>query len=298
MTLTLKHLRHAVVLAETGTYNAAAERLHISQPTLSRSIQTLESRVGARLFDRTPGGVQLTEIGSIVVDSGRGLLGNASELEREITLALGLDIGLLRVGVAPYPAVLSVGTACGRLVARHPGLKVDVQVGDWLFLTQEVLEARIDIAICELSVAREYDRLVTEALPRHPGYLVVRPQHPLAGQPRLDLEQVLAYPLVASSLPERIKQLKTSIRVDTLDLVRSIVIGSDAVGLLAGADEVAEEAKRGRMVALDLELPWLHTEYGFIRLRDRTPSPAETAFMQIARDVEQEVAHRNSATAE
>lgn len=296
MNLTLKQLHHAVVLADTGTYSAAAERLHITQPTLSRSIQTLESRVGARLFDRTPAGVRLTAIGTILVASGRGLIGNVSELEREITLALGLNIGKLRVGAAAYPAVLSIGTACGRLLARHPDLELDIQVGDWLFLTREVLEARIDIAVCELSLAREDDRLVTEALPRHRGHLVVRPQHPLASESELNLEQVLAYPFVASSLPERMWRLKPSIRVDTVDLVRSIVLGSDTVGLVSARD-VAAETESGRMVPLDLDLPWLHSDYGFIRLRHRSPSPAETTFMEITREVEQEIVHRHGAPA-
>lgn len=285
MNFRLRQLHHAVVLADAGTYSAAAKELHISQPALSRSIQALERQTGARLFDRTRAGVQPTAVGEVVVGRGRVLLASASDLEREIGLTLGLGIGSLRIGAGPYPAQISVSTACARLIARHPELELDVRVGDWQFLTRRVLEGRIDLAVAELSIAEEDDRLVTEPLPRHHGHLVVRAGHPLAGQPRLELDDALKYPLVTSSLPARIQRLRPSIRVDTVELMSSIMRASDAVGLATSEDIAADSGPDG-MVRLDIDLPWLHTAYGFIRLRERTPSPAEQAFMDILREVE------------
>lgn len=289
MAFQLKQLRHAVALADAGTYSAAAKNLHISQPALSRSIQALEQRTGVRLFDRTSSGVKPTAVGELVVQRGRVLLAGASDLEREISLTLGLGLGSLKIATGQYPAEISVGPACTRLVARHPGLELDVRLGDWQFVTRRVIDGRIDVGVAELTVARDDERLVTEALPQHRGHLVVRAGHPLAGKARIRLGDLLDYPLVTSSLPRRFQRLKTTVRVDSVSLMQSIIRGSDAVGMATTRD-VAADSGPDRLVALDIDLPWLHTDYGFIRLRERTPSPAELAFMDIVREVEAELA--------
>lgn len=285
MDITLKQLWHAATLAEAGTYSAAADRLHISQPALSRSIQALEARLGVRLFDRSHTGVEPTSLGRLVLERGRGLLTDAADLEREIRLAVGLDIGRLTVGVAPYPAEISVGNACARFVARHPGVALDVQSADWQVLTRRVLDGQLDLAIAELSIAREDERLVAEDLPHHTGFMFVRAGHPLADADAIDLASVLDYPVVSSSLPERLKRLGPTIRVDTVSLMRQIVIESDAVGI-ATRRQVVHQLDAGTIVPLPLDLPWLRTDYGFIRLARRTPSPAMLAFMELTREAE------------
>lgn len=219
-------------------------------------------------------------------------LAGAYDLEREISLTLGLGLGSLRIATGQYPAEISVGTACTRLVARHPGLELDVRLGDWQFVTRKVIDGEIDIGVAELAVARNDERLVTEALPQHRGRLVVRAGHPLAGKARISLDDILDYPLVASSLPRRFLRLKTTVRVDSVSLMKSIIRGSEAVGL-ASTRDLAADTGPDRMVVLDIDLPWLHTNYGFIRLRDRIPSPAEQAFMDIVREVEAELVLRS-----
>jgi DNA-binding transcriptional LysR family regulator len=76
--------------------------------------------------------------------------------------------------------------------------------------------------------------------------------------------------------------------VDTVQLMRTIIAASDAVGL-APAKDVAGRPGPDSFVRLDLDLPWLHGDYGFIRLRDRTPAPAEQVFMELTREIEAEV---------
>jgi DNA-binding transcriptional LysR family regulator len=294
MALQLRQLHYAVALAEEGNFSAAARRLHLSQPALSRSISSLEQALGANLFDRGSTGVTPTAIGRIVVERGRALLAGASEAEREVKLALGLEIGALNVGAAPYPANISVGRACGLLLRDHPGLRLDVRVGDWSLLVQLVLEGRLDIAVAEISAAEEDHLLETEPLPRHYGFFICNPNHPLRREPVLSLEKILAFPLVAPSLPERFLSLSSVHRVDTFRLVREIVRASDAVGM-ASASQIASDERNGLLCRLPLSVPWLHTGYGFVRLKGRTPSPAALAFMEKVREVEAELARENAA---
>ncbi|MFN2167921.1 MAG: LysR family transcriptional regulator [Anaerolineae bacterium] len=284
MKLQLRHLQQVVALAEEGNYRKAAARLGLSQPALSRGIQTLEAALGTRLFDRTSRGVQPTQIGQLVLERGRSLLAGASDLENEIRMALGLEAGALAVGAGPYAAEISVGPACGRLQREHPGLNLDVRVGDWEFLTILVLAGEVDVAVAELSIAAANDRLTTEALPRHPGRFVCHAGHALTRQKRPTLEDVLSYPLVSPALPARFGGVKPDVRVDTFALARNVLLEGTAVGLTT-LPQLAADLEQG-LVHLPVEAPWLHTSYGFIRLKRRTPSPAALAFMEVVREIE------------
>ena len=170
----LKLLQHASTLARHRNYARAAEALDMSQPALSRSIAGLEKALGVRLFDRTRQGVAPTAFGERLLTRGGELLTNAAELERELKLMQGLDIGVLRVGAGPYPADMCVGPALARLTSRHPRLRVEVNTADWRTISREILSAQLDLAVIELSIAELDARLHTEALPRHSGMIYCR----------------------------------------------------------------------------------------------------------------------------
>jgi DNA-binding transcriptional LysR family regulator len=103
----------------------------------------------------------------------------------------------------------------------------------------------------------------------------------------------MAFPLVAPSLPERFPSLSGLHRVDTFRLVREIVRASNAIGM-ATVSQIASDERDGVLCRLPLSAPWLHTSYGFVRLKGRTPSPAALAFMDKVREVEAELARENA----
>jgi DNA-binding transcriptional LysR family regulator len=134
---------------------------------------------------------------------------------------------------------------------------------------------------------------------------VVRPGHPLAGRPGLRLGAVLAYPLVGPRLPPRvganlarasryplvddIGDYVPTLEVDGVAVARQMVAASDGVAALP-RPLVAPALADGSLVALDFAAPWLRTNYGFARPRDRPLSPPAEAFMAEVRAVEAEVA--------
>ena len=116
--LELRLLHQALILARHRNFARAAEALHLTQPALSRSIASLESALGERLFDRTRQGVEPTSFGRMLLARAQPLVDDANELERDFFLMRGLEIGELRVGAGAYAAELSVGQAAGRLMGR------------------------------------------------------------------------------------------------------------------------------------------------------------------------------------
>jgi DNA-binding transcriptional LysR family regulator len=121
----------------------------------------------------------------------------------------------------------------------------------------------------------------------------------------LTLDELRKFPLVGTALPPQLAALAAKegkgmranlpagvtapeIRVDTFPLARRIVMESDAIGG-AVPSQIEDSVARGEVVTLPLDLPWLKTGYGIIRLANRTPSPAAESFMQILREVEAKI---------
>jgi DNA-binding transcriptional LysR family regulator len=83
------------------------------------------------------------------------------------------------------------------------------------------------------------------------------------------------------------------LRVEMPHVARLIVMESDVVGIAVG-HQLDDDLAAGRLVKLQLHLPWLGTSYGIVRLAHRTPSPAASAFLAILREVEADIATRTS----
>jgi len=305
MKLDLRQLRHVLALDRHRNFARAAEDIGISQPALSRSIQTVEQAIGAKLFDRDRAGLEPTAVGARLIELARPLVAQARVAERELEQLLGLSGGLLRIGAGPYASEISVGKAVGRLAARHPAIRADVVVTDWPELFRKVLADEIDIAVAEVSHATGDDRVIIEPLPEHQGFLFCRAGHPLTGRTDLTAEEVGAYPLALTSVPRRLlEHLGTGagiasndaregtstphFRVETPYLARAIVKESDAIGA-ALLTQIEHDIALGHVVTLPLRLPWLKTRYGILRLARRTLSPAAIEFLKILREVEQEI---------
>ncbi len=282
----------------------------MTQPALSRSIAGLEERVGEKLFNRTPRGVDVTAFGEMLLTRSHTLLEGAAEVEREFKLMRGLEIGELRVGVGPYPALMSVGTAIGRLAAAHPALHIQVIEEDLRATVDALLHGKLDLAVIELSIVAGETRLATEALPPHKGYFFCRAGHPLLGEKDVTVDRILSYPFVGTRLPPRaardflaLAKIGTidadtgdylpPIKVESIQMAKDIVLAGDTVSMAPIAC-VAEEIAAGTLAVLGTRPEWMQTGYGLTWLRDGALTPAAEAFRQAIWSVEQEIAARES----
>jgi DNA-binding transcriptional LysR family regulator len=309
ITIKTRHLVHCRVLAEHGNYGRAAESLGITQPALTRSIQGLERLLGVTLFDRGRGSVRPTDFGRVLVERGRLILVESEELERELKLMQGLDVGELNLSVGLYPAELSAHLAVGRLLRHHPKIRCRIRLCDWRRAAEDVLNGEADLAVADTRAAEDEPRLATKLLGEHPLKLFCRPGHPLSGRRGLGIDDVFSYPWVCSRAPASVTRLlpkdtgeagwvdpKTgdfvfSIQVDNLTAAKQVVSESDAIGV-APTSMIEEELGTGALAVLDFQETWTHLNYGFIHLRDRTLSPATIAFMEEIEAVEADLAAR------
>lgn len=124
MPLDLRLMRYVIAVAETGGFQAAAERLHIAQPPLSRQIRALEGELGVALFERRP--TRLTGAGRAFVDAARETLAAAERTVAVTRRAARTATGTVRVGYGPTTAHSEMPLLLAALAEAHPEVTVEV----------------------------------------------------------------------------------------------------------------------------------------------------------------------------
>ncbi len=140
--LRLRHLDLLVALAETGTMRAAAARLHLSQPAISKMLREAEGALGARLFERSRQGVQPSAAGVAAVHRARVALNELAHAGSEVEAIRGGRSAVLRVGT--FSVTAAVPAAVVRLRQRMPGAAVHLHEGRVGELVQRLLEGDLD----------------------------------------------------------------------------------------------------------------------------------------------------------
>jgi DNA-binding transcriptional LysR family regulator len=177
----LRKVRYFVAVAEQLNFGRAAEALHIAQPVLSRQIRALENELKAQLFVRDKRTTELTEAGHQLLADARPLLANADALRRRVgRAARGTDT----FTVAFMPGLI-VTTAVRTLVARHPGLNVEVIRTGFNDQTDVIHDGRADVSYVRLPIDRR--GLQVRPLTTEPRVVVLPADHRLAGKDGIEI---------------------------------------------------------------------------------------------------------------
>ncbi len=180
---------HAV--AEDGGFTRAAERIHVTQPTLSGQVAALEAHYGVKLFERRGRGVELTDLGLGLREITRRLFGQEAEAEQLLTSAQGLTSGLLRVGAdEPYQVI----PLLARFNRRHPGIRLTMSFGNSERVLQELLDRRCDVAV--LPDIEDDARIHAVPFRRDRLVVLVPRDHAWAGRRSLRLAELAGQRLV------------------------------------------------------------------------------------------------------
>jgi DNA-binding transcriptional LysR family regulator len=180
----LRKIRYFVAVAEELHFRRAAERLHLAQPALSRSISALERELGTQLFERDTRTVALTAAGVQLLDDARPLLAAADATLRRVQRA-GRGAHALVVG---FRAGILVTPAVRAFTAEHPDVAVDVQRLEWDNQEELILGGRVDIAYVREPISGRGLRLIP--LFTEPRLVALPEAHALAGRERLTVEEI------------------------------------------------------------------------------------------------------------
>lgn len=143
----LEPLRHFALVAQHGTFTAAARHAHVTQPALTASIQRLEAQMGARLFERGPGGASLTAAGDALLPRARAALAALEEGRRAVQEVMGLTVGSVRLGAGATVCTYYLPRTLARFRAKHSGVQILLREAHADDLVDALEAGDLDIAI-------------------------------------------------------------------------------------------------------------------------------------------------------
>ncbi|GAA4708737.1 LysR family transcriptional regulator [Phytohabitans rumicis] len=275
-------------VARHGSITAAAQALRYTQSAVSRQVAALEAETGARLFDRLPRGVALTEEGSCLLRHAEAVLDRLATARRDLAALRGLGAGRLRVGAFPTAVAALVPRALAAFRAAHPDVTLSLVEGRTPELLERLVAGDADVAVVSAPPDRPLDgarfdlhHLLDERL------LVAVPRgHRLARRRTVRLTDLTEESFVVGSATAEDTLLRATLphgfqpRIDIVAAEWTGKLGCVAAGL--GVALVPALAIRA--APADIALLRLHRDDASVRqvfaatLASRTPAPAVAPF--------------------
>ena len=184
-------------VAEAGSFSAAARELALTQPAVSQQVAALERELGARLLHRGPGGLTLTEAGTVALDHAQAVAERLALADAQLA-ELGDDRGPLRVGGFPSAMATLVPAAIAAVVPQ----RVEAVEGTVEQLAAGVADGSLHVAVLFQDAAapkREHAGLRRHELLDEPFVIAVGPGHRLARRRTVRLRELANDPWVAPS---------------------------------------------------------------------------------------------------
>ncbi len=197
--LNTRHLQYFLTVAELRNITRAAERLHISQPALSKQIGELERQLSAILFVRNGRTLDLTPAGEILIKEGRRYLAFEESICRKVREAARSNRSEpqpLRLGYTGALEVQGLPTLIQQFRIHHPGYLLDVQRLSLEDLITSLQVGQTDAGLLMVSNPKGEPGLACKVLCEDPLCAVASPSHPLVLRNRVYLRDVVREPLI------------------------------------------------------------------------------------------------------
>ncbi|MCH5641114.1 LysR family transcriptional regulator [Gordonia sp. ABSL49_1] len=240
----LRQLEYFTAVADTGSFTAAAQRTHTTQPNISAQIRALERELGAALFDRAGRRVRLTDAGAAALPAARASLRSADAMAQSVADVNDLLRGSLAVGMVDGCTMQPLFAALGRLHRDHPAIEISLSEQGSEDLISAVGNGDLDIALAghdgdlppsleSLTVFSE--RVVAAAPPNHPAL-----EHTASGD-ELSLDDLRSHHLIClprgagirTTFDRGARTFRPAMEASSPDAILELVAGGLGVGILS-----------------------------------------------------------------
>lgn len=295
---TLRQLQYFVAVADAGRFIDAAERLNVSQPSLSAQIADMEAELGVILFERGKHGVALTPLAVDLVGRARLILRDMEDFRTASRQAGGQLAGRLQLGVVPSVGPYLLPEAAKRLHGMFPGLRLAVREERTADLGLHLADGRLDAVI---STSLDHPGMRSMALFREDLWVSMSPDDPLAreshpirlkdlaGKELLSLGQGHGLSQIIQDIA-RLAGARISLEYEgtSLDAIRQMAVMGAGLAILPSL-YVASEARWDKdLVVRRIDHDGAHRD---IALVWRPASPLGTHFLELG-DILKEVGNR------
>ncbi|WP_137973613.1 LysR family transcriptional regulator [Pseudomonas sp. F(2018)] len=288
--MNLHHLKVFLAVAEAGSISAGAQRLHISQPAVTREIRDLEASLGLALFDRHPRGVRPTEGGQRLLQFAERIFALEQAAERDLRDYANLSHGELYLGASATLGAYLLPPLLNRFRRLHPQVFVDLRVSNTHEVTQQLDDGSIALGFVEGPFAQ--DDYACHRLARDRLLPVVGPAHPLAGRRGLhgrDLQEHDLYlrepgsgarASIEQAYREHGLRAEARMAIGGTEALKRLIAGGHGIAWLSQL-VVEDELADGRLVRLDVRDLQIERDLHMLWRRDAQLSPAPAAFLEL-----------------
>jgi LysR family transcriptional regulator, hydrogen peroxide-inducible genes activator len=288
---TLRQLQYVVAVADTLSFRRAAERCHVSQPSLSAQLAQVEEALGVRLFERNRRRVLATAAGKDIVERARLVLREADDLEQSARRLGDPLAGTLRIGVIPTISPYLLPSLTPHLKKEFPALTLV-----WVEDKTSTLIARLDAGTLDaalLALEADIGEVEHAVIADDPFVLVLSPEDPLAKSKRpattaelrgagvLLLDEGHCFRTQALELCGSARATELEFRATSLSTLVQMVAGGSGITLLP-ALAVETETQRAELKVRPFAQPAPHRT---IALVWRKRSPLGPSLRTVAREI-------------
>lgn len=278
------NLQTFIAAAELESFSLAAEQLYLTQPAVSKRVATLESELGAALFDRIARRVSLTEAGRELLPRAKAILRDIEDSRRVISNLTGTVAGQLSIGTSHHIGLHRLPPALKQFSKAFPDVELELQFMDSEAACRAVQTGELELGIVTLPLEPLAD-LQSELIWPDPLDIVVGREHPLVNKSKLSFQQMAEHPAILPSPGTYTRQLlersvanaggklTASMTTNYLETIKMMV----GVGL--GWSVLPRSMLDNELVALKVRGMTLTRQLGIVRHRSRTLSNAASAMI-------------------
>lgn len=294
MRFTLKQIAYFVATAETGSITLAAERVNISQPSISSAITALEEAYGIQLFIRHHAqGLSLTAEGQRFLREARMLLLQAEEVENAAQMISARVAGPLEIGCLSTLFPLVIPELLTQFRARHEDARIFALAGNQAELFEHMRSGRIATVLTyDMSLPPDFEFLPLAPLP---PYAFVGASHPFARRRSVALRELADDPFLLLDLPlsrdyflSLFRQAGVNPNVTGryayIDVIRSLVARGEGYSLANAQPRNTATLDGRKLTYLALEDSLRPLDYGLVLLKGLRRTPTVEAFIALCQE--------------
>ena len=289
--MTIRHLQIFVAVADCGKMRAAAERLHISQPSVSQAVRELESYYNIKLFERLSQRIYITETGKKLLPYARHIIDSFETMEGFINDTSSGNVirvgGSVSVGTRLLPPMIK------SLENEVPDVDVCVIVDNTAAIEGKIQRSELDIAVVE-GIVRS-DELVKKDIYDDELELVVGPEHELFNHPGIKLKELTKHALISREsgsvernqfeqfLLEHDIKMKNKWSCSNTETIKKAVLNGEGIAILSRM-VIEKEIAAGEVRVLNVENTRMKRKIKLIYHKNKYISQSMKQFIDICTD--------------
>ncbi|HIG40516.1 MAG: LysR family transcriptional regulator [bacterium] len=275
-----------VAVADTQSFSLAGNRLHLTQPAVSKRIALLESQMGVRLFDRIGRTVNLTESGRTLEPRARDILFRIEDTQRVISNLGGHVGGNLSLATSHHIGLWHLPQVLRAYSEAHPGVVLDLHFMDSEVAHEQIVQGNLELGIITLAPT-SHERLASIPIWRDELAFVCSINHPLTQNDRIYIEQLPEFPailpdmstftgrIVKQLFAERGLALNVTMSTNYLETIKMLI----TVGL--GWSVLPVSMLDDSLQVINVPNVTIARQLGVIHHVQRTLSNAAKAFLEL-----------------